>query len=252
MKKLFLVFSLLCYSSALFAAFDIKLGVFQDIKNLHKNIAKIKPYTFRKQIIVNNKKGFYYTHAIIAGSRSQVNKALKAYQTIFTDAFIAGETKEHPKVGTKKKIKKTTRKNLRKKKIKKAKKIKSIVKLMPVSIVSKVAVAETLDAKTLLANKTVYLCYEDGPVHLKGRVVQLIFNEINSVTYVPLDKSQTLEIDYSIENNRIVLHLSDITMIHKVIEKKDTYLRVESYVGSKKMYVLRYYFNLEDALKFLK
>jgi len=87
---------------------------------------------------------------------------------------------------------------------------------------------------------------------LKGRVVQLIFNEINSVTYVPLDKSQTLEIDYSIEKNKIVLHLSDITMIHKVIEKKDTYLRVESYVGSKKMYVLRYYFNLEDALKFLK
>jgi len=237
MKKLFLLWVLIFSTSTLFGAYDIKLGVFKNVKNLRVNIAKIKPYTLRKQIIIKNKKGFYYTHATVSGSRSQADKALKAYRRIFKDAFIAGKIKEHHKV----------KKKLRKKKIKHVKKIKPIAKIVPVEV----ATMKTLDAKLLLKNKTVYLCYEDGPAHLEKRIVQMVFNE-NTISYIPLDKKEALEIDYSIKNSSVLLKLSDITMIHKIIEKKETYLAVESYVGSKKMHTLRYYFNQEDALKFLK
>jgi len=221
----------------LFGAYDIKLGVFKNVENLRVNIAKIKPYTFRKQIIVKNKKGFYYTYAIVKGNSIQAHKALRVYRRIFKDAFIAGKIKERHKV----------KKKLRKKKIKHVKKIKPIAKIVP----APVGTMKILDAKVLLKNKTVYLCYEDGPAHLEKRIVQMVFNE-NTISYMPLDKKETLEIDYTIKNNSVLLKLSDITMIHKVIEKKDTYLIVESYVSTKKMHTLRYYFNQEDALKFLK
>jgi len=221
----------------LFGAYDIKLGVFKNVKNLRANIAKVKPYTFRKQIIVKNRKSLYYTYAIVKGSYTQANKALKVYRRIFKDAFIAGKMKKRPKA-----IKK-----LRKKKIKHVKKIKPIAKTIP----AQVANLEILDSKSLLRNKTVYLCYEDGPAHLQKRIVQMVFNE-NTISYMPLDKKETLEIDYTIKNNSVLLKLSDITMIHKVIEKKETYLVVESYVGSKKMHHLRYYYILKDAIEYLK
>ena len=270
MKKLFLVFLLLCSTSELFAAFDIKLGVFQDIKNLHKNIAKVKPYVFRKQIIVKNRKGFYYTYAIVLGSRSQANKALKAYRTIFHDAFIAGQTKERPKI--KKKLRKKT--TIKKKThIKTVEKIKPMVKIIPeVVVVANIddnktddnilqvivpikndinSTIKPMDAKVLLSGKTIYMCYEDGPAHLEKRIVQMTFNEKN-IDYSPLENTKRLKIRYTIEKNMLKLYLADISMVHKVMENKDHYLAVESYVGSKKMHHLRYYYTFKDAIGYLK
>lgn len=325
MKKLFLLLVLIFSTSMLFADFDIKLGVFKNVKNLRANIAKVKPYTFRKQIIVKKRKGFYYTYAIVEGSRSQAKKALKAYQNIFQDAFIAGQVKPRKK-RVKKKVsvkkisqKKESVKKMPKQKVssqkpllKKAPKVIVLTK-MPItkkteeqnsssseinvntienniSIVSnevlitkkslgeskedttvkdvnqteknmtKIIVTQTeivekivqiVDAKEVLFLKTIYLCYEDGPAHLIHRVVQMKFNE-DSISYAPLDEKEILDIHYTIVENMISLSLFDIMMIHKVIEKKDTYLVVESYVGTKKMHKLRYYFNKENAQKFLK
>ena len=213
----------------LFGAYDIKLGVFANVKNLHANIAKVRPVIFRDKIIVQKKNKLYYTHAVISGSGVEAAKALKSYRRIFPDAFISGKVKEyHKKIRVTKKTKV----------IKKSKVIKKEKKAL-------------LDVGSLLQEKKIYLCYADGPSPVDQRIVAMTFND-KTITYTPLEKKSTVEIPYSIEKNRILLHVADTQMIHKVIENKKTYLEVESYIDTKKMHHLRYYFILKDAIEYLK
>jgi hypothetical protein len=279
MKKTFLLLVLIFSTSMLLGAFDIKLGVFKNIKNLRVNIAKVKPYTFRKQIIVKKRKSFYYTYAIVKGSRSQATKALKAYQHIFKDAFIAGQIKPSKKIA-KKKI--SAKKSVRKKRTSKKVSVKKVTdkKNMPIKKTlikkemdalvedvndtkkntSKIVVAPRvmvekkvtiIDIKEVLSLKTVYLCYEGGPAHLKHRVVQMTFNE-DTISYNPLGEDPILDIAYKMEENKVVLTLMDTQMTHKIVDNQEDYLSVKSYVGDKKMHTLRYYFNESLAVKYVK
>ena len=332
MKKILLLLIFIFSTSVLFGAYDIKLGVFKNVKNLRANIAKVKPYTFRKQIIVKKRKGFYYTNAIVKGSSSQAKKALIAYQRIFQDAFIAGQIKPHKKTPKKKlNTKKMSIKKVASKKsvankfiVKKATSKKIVSEKVPPMVapvvksgmidsmnqqeentpvsemnstlidtnLSKEAKQEVswesqsnaivedvnhtkkntfkvvdtrivtveevekkvamLNAKEVLFLKTVYLCYEDGPAHLGSRVVQLTFNK-DMISYSPLDNEESgFKIAYKMEENKVILSLMDISMVHKIVEKKEEYLSVESYVGDKNMHTLRYYFDEQLALKYLK
>ena len=108
-----------------------------------------------------------------------------------------------------------------------------------------------LDAVSLLEEKTIYLCYSDGPSHVDKRIVAMTFND-KTIIYAPLEKKSTVEIPYTVEKNRILLDVADIQMVHKVIENKKTYLDVESYIGIKQMHHLRYYFIVKDAIEYLK
>ena len=226
----------------LFGAYDIKLGVFANVKNLRANITKVKPVIFRDKIIMQKKNKLYYTHAIISGSDVQAAKALTSYRHIFPDAFISGEVQEYH---SKKRV-------FKKRKI--VKKVKEIDKAESLPVPNAIKMPEKkalLDAVSLLQGKTIYLCYTDGPTHLDKRIVAMTFND-KTITYAPLEKKSTVEIPYSIEKNRILLHVADIQMIHKVIKNKKTYLDVESYIDTKKMHHLRYYFILKDAIAYLK
>ena len=220
MMRILLIFAILGIH-LLFGAYDIKLGVFANVKNLRANIAKVRPVMFRHKIIVQKKNNLYYTHAIISGTDVQAAKALKSYSTIFPDAFISGQVKEQYK-----KIRVMKKQRVLKKKV-------------------------LLDAGSLLQGKTIYLCYADGPSHLDNRIVAMTFND-KTITYTPLEKKSTVEIPYTIEKNKVLLHVSDTQMIHKVIDNRKTYLDVESYIGTKKMHHLRYYFIVKDAIEYLK
>jgi hypothetical protein len=232
MKKFFVLCIL--FSSMLFGAYDIKIGVFQNGKNLRANIAKVKPSTFRKQIIVQKKNNLYYAHAVIFGTGINAANALKAYRKVFKDAFISGKVRE---VKTKPKVK-IIPKNIS---------VKKEQKLLPVPKVKK----ELLDAKTLLLDKNVYVCYVNGPGHLDDRVVQMVFNE-KSMVYSPLDKKVSLNIKYKIKKDKVFLNVMDTEIIHKLVDHKEGYITVESYIGMKKMHDLRYFFNQEDAFQYLK
>ena len=226
----------------LFGAYDIKLGVFANVKNLRANITKVRPVVFRHKIIVQKKNKLYYTHAIISGSGVQAAKALKSYKRIFPDAFISGEVKEHhPK-------RKVVKKRRAVKKVKETDKTESSPTLNAVKTPEKKAL---LDARSLLQGKTVYLCYTDGPSQVGKRIVAMTFND-KTITYTPLEKKSTVEIPYTIEKNKVLLHVADTQMIHKVIGNSKTYLDIESYIGTKKMHHLRYYFIVKDAIEYLK
>ena len=210
--------------------YDIQIGVFSNAKNLHQNIQKIKISKYRHAIQIKKKKTLSYVHAVIRGKGKELKEALATYRTIFPDAFIAKKLPTlHPVVKHGIKPKVITKKPL----------IKKVIEPHVI-----------LDAKSLVSDKSFYLCYEDAPIGLSQRIVEMSFSN-NVALYTTLKQKGTLEIPYVITQNSIRLELFDTKMQHKILEDKSDYLLVESYVHDKKMHTLRYYKTKEKALEYL-
>jgi len=226
MQKFLALLVISFYATTLFGAYDVKIGVYKNAKNLRANIAKIKSTKYRKSIVIEKKNRLYYAHAILPSSKDARN-ALHAYKRVFDDAFIAKK-----QVQLKKRVKKASLKVTKK-----------------VQIPKKI---QHINAKKLLANKTIYLCYEKGPKHLKDRVIQMIF-EKEYVIYNPLKKmSSSVNMPYEFKDNNLILHLSDIKITHNVYKKAPNFLYAKSMIDGLVVNKLRYYFDESAALEFVK
>lgn len=229
MKKIFILVSILTYTTTLFGAYDIKIGVYQNAKNLRANIAKIKNTKYRKSIIVEKKQRLYYAHAILSSNKDARN-ALHAYKSIFKDAFISKNQV---------KIKKLLEKTVRKISPEVTQEVKNPKKI------------QNINAQELLADRTMYLCYEKGPKHLKDRVVKMVF-EKEYVIYNPLKKMSTaVNLPYEFEDNNLTLHLSDMEIIHNIYKKESSFLYAKSMIDGLVVNKLRYYFDEASALAFV-
>ncbi len=228
MKKFLVFFMVFTYTTTLFGAYDVKIGVYKNAKNLRANIAKIKSSKYRKYIIVQKKNNLNYVHAVI-DSGVEAQKALHSYKRIFKDAFIS---KTQVKTKVQKKIKRIVSKPKNKKQKQKTK--------------------NTINAKSLLNHKTVYLCYDKSPERLKNRIVKMIFEE-DTVNYEPLYKKNTqLDMKYTFKDANVVLNLTDINITHEINTVNDKYLSAKNSMSGVTVYTLRYYFSKNDALEFVK
>jgi len=228
MQKLVVLLGILLTTTTLFGAYDVKIAVYKNSENLHKNIAKIQSSQYKKHVRIEKKNHLYYAHAIL-NSKSEAKRALKAYKPIFKDAFIA-----------KKKIvlkeKKTSVKHIKKSK----------------ENVEKKETFLPIEAEKLLNHKTIYLCYEKSPKHLKNRVVRMDFSD-QKVTYTALNKKNTvLDISCVFKDSKVVLNLADMNITHEISEIHDSYLSVKNSLDGVTIYILRYYFDKKDALEFVK
>ena len=204
MKKLLVLFSVVAHTSMLFGAYDVKLGVYKNAKNLRANIAKVKSSKYRNYIVVQKRNNLNYVHAVI-DSGAEAKKALYAYKHVFKDAFISKtqvqnrNTKKAKRVSHKPKTDKTKQ--------------------------------NKMNAKLLLHHKTVYLCYDKSPKHLKNRVVKMIFED-DSVHYEPLYKKDIqLDMQYAFKENNVVLNLSDINITHEIDKANDEYLSAKNSIS---------------------
>jgi len=228
MKNVFILITFLVYTTTLFGAYDVKIGVYKNAKNLRIKIAKIKSIKYRRSIKIEKKNRLYYAHAILASNKDAQN-ALHAYKKIFKDAFIAKEQV----------VLKSNKKRVKK-------------KLVAKSEAKKQVLSKKIEAKKLLGHQTVYLCYDKSPKHLKKRVVQMVFDE-QMVKYTPLDnKKNQLDIEYTFENAKVRLNLLDMNITHEIDAIHTDYLSARSSVSGETAYTLRYYFNEKEALAFVK
>jgi len=222
------------FTTSLFGVYDIKLGIYSDVNNLRASIVKVRPYTFRKKIKVRKKGQYYYLYVRIQADREKADRALRVYRKVFKDAFIADGVnavkKKHKKKRVSKQKKQMLKKSLFKSRVSRNKK----------------------NLKSFLFHKSIYMCYEDGPGYLEHRIVQIHFHK-NLLSYLPLslEKKVPLKIPYKIRKETIFLRLSDVEIVHKVMEKKESYLHIQSYVKKHKMYTLRYFFDKEHALAYI-
>ena len=237
MKKLLALLGILFYTTTLFGAYDVKIGVYKNAKNLRANIAKIKSTKYRKSIVIEKKNRLYYAHAVLPSNKDARN-ALHAYRQIFVDAFIAKE-----QVHIKKRVKKSSPV------VKKKRKEKTLVLKKKQEKQTKV---EMINIQALLENRTMYLCYEKGPKHLKDRVVQMVF-EKEYVIYNPLKKmSSPVNMPYEFKDNNLTLHLSDMKITHNVYKQAPNFLYAQSMIDGLVVNKLRYYFDESAALEFVK
>ena len=237
MKKLLVLLSIFFYTTTLFGAYDVKLGVYKNAKNLRINIAKVKSYKYRKQIIVEKKGRLHYVHAVI-DSNKEARNALRAYKSVFKDAFISKK-----QVPSRKKVKKISPSV--------PKQEKPIKQVEVTPKIEEPKIEEPIDAKALLAGKTIYLCYEEGPTHLKERVVEMVFGK-EYVTYNSLKKRSTpVKMPYAFEDNNLTLHLSDMKITHNMYKKESNFLYAKSVIGGLVVNKLRYYFDEAAALSFV-
>jgi len=217
MQKFLALLVISFYATTLFGAYDVKIGVYKNAKNLRANIAKIKNTKYRKSIVIEKKNRLYYAHAILPSSKDARN-ALHAYKRVFNDAFISQK-----QVETKKVIKK----------IKIPKKI------------------QTINAKELLMDKTIYACYEKSD-DINKRVVKIHFEKEHIVYTSLLNKNKPLNIKYIFNKENIILSLSGLEVRHKVYKKDENTLYLISFIEGKKISKLRYFFEKKDAMNFLK
>jgi hypothetical protein len=217
MQKLVVLLGMFLTTTTLFGAYDVKIGVYKNGENLRHNIAKVGNTKYRKRIIVERKNRLYYAHAVLT-SNADAKNALHAYKRVFKDAFISKNQVQVKNVAKKIKVPKKT---------------------------------EHINAKTLLENKTIYLCYEKGPKHLKDRVVQMVFSK-EHVIYNPLKKMATpVEMPYEFKDNTLTLHLSEMKITHHIYKKASNFLYAQSMIDGLVVNKLRYYFDEKSALEYV-
>lgn len=254
MIKLIVSLSILFYTTTLFGAYDVKLGVYKNVKNVHANIAKIKNTKYRKSIIIDKKRNKYYVHAIIE-SNKEARNALRAYRRIFKDAFISKR-----QVRVKKAVKKAAPPVAKTAAVKESIEQNNTIQTAQIKepieqnqTVTKVEIPkpiEKINAQALLTNKTIYLCYEEGPAHLKGRVVEMVF-EKDHVIYNPLKKmTRPVKMPYTFKDNNLTLELSGMKIIHDLYKKEGKCLCAKSVIDGLEVNKLRYYFDKEAAMAF--
>lgn len=233
MKKVFIALLFSClYTSILLGAYDIKLGVYKNTKNLQLNIEKIKPTKYKNYISIRRKNNLNYVHAITDGNREEAESALKVYKSIFKEAFISTQ----PITLTKKVQKKATSK----------------VSSPQIKTIPKIANVKHFDAQTLLKNKTIYLCYEADVLHSQKRIMEMRFSDETLKYRSLLHDFTPIDVVYHFDEGSIYFTLSGIDFKHTINEENQKFLYLTSFIKGKKAHRLRYYFTLEDAQQYMR
>lgn len=214
----------MCSFTLLFGAYDIHLGVYKSKQKLHEEIVKIQDMKYRKHIDIFKFKHLYRAHAVYNDKQSAI-KALVRYKKVFSDAYI---DKKHVKEQKKSKILTYAK--------------KGYVRVH----------MQILEAKTLLKNKTVYVCNVQGPKHLKERISKMVFSE-SFVMYHPLKQTSTpVKWSCTFIDNHIDFTLLGMKMKHTLYKRTEDYIAIESQVEGKDTHKMRYYFDKKKALSFVQ
>jgi len=227
MKIKILFLTVLLAASNLFGAYEVKIAKYTNHNFLMAMIKKVKEPEYRKNIVIQKKDQSYYVTSPLYETKGEARKALSAYKKVFKDAFIQDVIKQ---------------------------KLPTQASNEAVMIEKKEPQTEKrCSAEELLANKTVYLCYENASTSAQKRIVQMDFGE-EYMEYLPLKSTyRPLKISYTFKDDTVVLPMSGLEFVHKIYKKEDNFLQVKSFTdGKESSRNLRYYFKKEDALEFLK
>ncbi len=253
MKKTFLLFTFLFAASNLFGAYQIKIAVYKDHANLMTYISKIADADYRKNILIEEKNHLHYVTSTLYENENESIKALSAYKKVFPDAFmveveqkiIVSASTEAPEQG---KAVPVPAEEVEQKEVLSV--TTEAVAKRPEPIEKEQV--NTLDAKRLLENKTVYLCNEDGSKKAKKEVIQLDFKK-EYVVYSKLSRNvPPIQIPYAFDQDRVILPMSGIDFKYKIYQESQDFLSAQSFTNDKEGHHFRYYFDEDLAFEFAR
>ena len=226
MKKQIVFLTLFLAASNLFGAYEVKIAMYKNHHFLMAMIAKVKEPEYKKNIVIQKKDQSYYVTSPVYETKGEARKALRAYKKVFKDAFIQDAIKQKPPTQA-------------------SNNAVIIEKQEP-------QIEKRCSAEELLANKTVYLCYENASTSAQKRIVQMDFEE-EYMEYLPLKSTYApLKISYTFKDDTVVLPISGLEFVHKIYKKEDNFLQVKSFTdGKESSHTLRYYFKKEDLDRFI-
>ncbi len=289
-RVLFVILLMVNISHAGGARYFIKLGSFKNLQGVEKSIDKM-PKSLRSHTNIVYVKGWYIPFAYYKKSKKGLSSKVKSYKRYFPDACVSsGHRMFGNKVIYKfgKSLSKSSPKRVSSKEIKSAstkkkrvtlqnvaissddntlnipvhnsssQNIPSILEALPTSSV--IASAENIDQKTyksftkqMLSGNHYYMTYKakKGGTNL---LIKVSFGA-DSVTYQPvLGDMQMTQANYLIENNRLYMFADNFSSdgAYSTLDehRKDHFL-VSSWMNTKKLNTLRYYYKLNDAKKYL-
>ncbi len=259
----------------------IKLGSFKNLNGLKKNINRL-PYNLRSHIIIVRRNSWYVPFAYYTSNRNSLYRYVPKFRRYFHDAFISHSKHilDYPVV-----------KNYTKQHILHKKKIvrqyppyrrepAPIYRVEPsyqtISTPKVANYAETISiptyrekkesiikiesnqknkyfTKNILSGKNFYLAYKstkDSP----NLLIKVTFQN-HTVTYQPIiGDMQMTKANYLIENGRLYMFADSFTedgAYSKLEKDMKNYFLVSSWTNGKKLNILRYYYNLNDAKEYL-
>jgi len=227
MKTKILFLTVLLTASNLFGAYEIKIAKYKNHTFLMLAIAKIKASEYRKNIVIEKRNEFYYVTSAGYESQSEAQKALHVYKKVFKDAYIQDDIKSQSPTEVSEKT--------------------------VITELEKPQTEKQCNAEELLKNKRVYLCYENGSTSSQKRIIQMDFKG-EYVEYLPLKSTyDPLKISYTFKDDTVVLPMSGVEFVYKICKKEEKFLVLKSFTnGKESSHTLRYYFDKEDAVEFLK
>ena len=228
MQKPFLLLFVLLLSPA-FGGYVVQIAVYQNHFKLMSNIKKIAHDLHRENIIIREKNGLHFVSSDIFGDKKEAKHALKAYQTVFHDAYII-KVKREP--ATKKPI--------------------LTQEPEPEQIAKKPLLSKPqLDAKTLLEHQVVYLCMEHSAKGSKNEIIKMAFKQ-HDVFYSKLKRdTPPLKIPCRFEKNAFIFIMSGFEFRYNLYEKDANFLHAEGFINGKQKHIFRYYFSQEEAQAFV-
>jgi len=230
MFKIILIVCIPFFLSAETAFYTIKLATYKKRSNVEQNILKLDPY-LQKNIVIDQGDDLTYKVSTQPSERTVLEKKLPLYRKVFKDAFIAP--------------------------------VKPIEKTDPVVVkpktkeqnISKKIDTDKKSFSTSIEQKTFYLCSRGKVAKGKKFIIKVTFTK-DTVTYTPLLKEVSpLKSHYKIENERLYLFNNkkiDLNIYSKLEKVTLTYYLISSWEKNKKLNELRYYFDRENAKKYLE
>lgn len=227
MKTKILFLTVLLAASNLFGAYEVKIAKYTNHTFLILAVSKIKESEYRKNIVIEKRNEFYYVTSVLYENQSEAQKALNAYRKIFKDAYIQEDIKSQSP--------------------------REVSVNTVITELEKPQAEKLCNAEELLENKTVYLCYENGSTSSQKRIIQMGF-EGGYMEYLPLKSTyKPLKIPYIFKGDRVVFKMSGIEFVYQIYKQEKNFLFVKSFTnGKESSHALRYFYEKEDAVEFLK
>jgi hypothetical protein len=251
----------------------IKFGSFKNLQGIERNINKM-PKTLRSHVNIIYKKGWYIPFAYYRKSKTGLSSKVKIYKRYFPEAHLAhGRRMFAHKVLYKfgRKIKHSEKSALQNVAISaddntlnlpvqnySSQNIPSILEALPQNAIK--PSSKTIEekkyknfTKEMLSGHHYYMTYKDP----KGRMNLLIKVSFgaDTVTYQPiLGEMKMSQANYLVENNRLYMFVDSFSndgAYSTLDAHKKRYFEVSSWMGKKKLNTLRYYYQLNDAKKYL-
>ena len=231
------------------ADYMIQLGLYKNRTILDKMVSRISDAELRSEVIIEMRGELYWAHSKVINNETLMKQRLSDYRKVFKDAFSKEVPSMQPEV----------------KDVKQIDPLEFVQKIVPRQVekpktaeVTKVEVLQS-DAETSkklsfeerLKGNTFYVCFESQ----NKQIVKTEFDgqEVNYIPIVGDMASYTARYDVVFDRLYVFEDKISTRSVYVTLDEvKEKYLLLSNWHNRKKVNMIRYYYDLQDAMTYMQ